>query len=272
MIPMHIDNLFEQVKHQILQNRTNIEITVPQNWAQGRTLYGGISASLVYQAIRQQVAIDQHLRALNTSFIGPIEPEKPFSINIELLREGKNTTVVKGEIYQNNKIALTTLATFGMARESQIHIDNAVNHAMEKPNEISIAEESPTTTPSFIGHFEIVKLSGDWPFTKSKQSALNGWMRFKQPPLTFTDAHLVALIDMWPPTVLQMLDLPAPASTMSWNLEFIHPHNEFKNNEWFAYHATTRQASSGYAHTEANVWDEKGDLVAISRQTVAIFA
>lgn len=69
-----------------------------------------------------------------------------------------------------------------------------------------------------------------------------------------------------------MLRLPSPASTMSWNLEFIHAQKAFSKDEWFAYQATTRQASGGYAHAEANIWDENGDLVAISRQTVAVFA
>jgi hypothetical protein len=46
-------------------------------------------------------------------------------------------------------------------------------------------------------------------------------MRFKNQPSHFSDAHLVALIDIWPPTVLKMLRWPAMASNMSWNL-FIH--------------------------------------------------
>jgi hypothetical protein len=56
-------------------------------------------------------------------------------------------------------------------------------------------------------------------------------MRFKQQPENFSDAHLVALIDIWPPTVLQMSRWPAMASTMSWNLEFIHPHQKISGTD-----------------------------------------
>jgi hypothetical protein len=35
-------------------------------------------------------------------------------------------------------------------------------------------------------------------------------------------------IDIWPPTVLQMLSWPAMANTMGWNLEFIHPHQKLQ--------------------------------------------
>ena len=105
----------------------------------------------------------------------------------------------------------------------------------------------------------------------SKNAHYYGWMRFKKPPADISDVHLITLIDAWPPTLLQMLKWPAPASTVSWNLEFIHPHKPVAPDEWFAYKAETRQAAEGYGHTEANIWDAAGELVAISRQTVAIF-
>ncbi len=97
-------------------------------------------------------------------------------------------------------------------------------------------------------------------------------MRFKEQPSHFYDAHLIALIDIWPPTVLQLLHQPAMASTMSWNLEFIHPHQKISGHDWFAYQAQTRHAADGYVHTEANIWDKHGTLVAICRQVVAVFA
>ncbi|MFT4941090.1 MAG: acyl-CoA thioesterase [Paraglaciecola sp.] len=68
-----------------------------------------------------------------------------------------------------------------------------------------------------------------------------------------------------------MLRWPAPASSMSWKVEFIHPHSTFQPTDWFAYQAQTRQAADGYGHTEANIWDAKGKLIAVSRQTVTIF-
>ena len=268
---MHIDQLFEQVKQQISQSWTSAEISVPANWAQGRTLYGGISASLVYRAAREITDNLKSLRSLNTNFIGPIEPDSPFIIKIETVREGKNTSVVRGDILQNGKVALSTLANFGLDRASSIKIDNHIKHAMEKPNESNFIPMIPNITPSFLAHFDLAKIVGEMPFSSSKTADIHGWMRFKEAPAVFTDAHLVAIIDLWPPTILQMLPSPAPASTMSWNLEFIYPHKIFNNDEWFAYQATTRQASNGYAHTEANIWDEEGALVAISRQVVAVF-
>jgi acyl-CoA thioesterase len=79
------------------------------------------------------------------------------------------------------------------------------------------------------------------------------------------------LIDVWPPTVLQQLKWPAPASTMSWNVEFIHPHPVIAPTDWLGYECVTRQAAQGYAHTEANIYTPDGTLIALSRQTVTVF-
>ena len=37
-------------------------------------------------------------------------------------------------------------------------------------------------------------------------------MKFKHVPEQMTEAHIIALTDAWPPTLLQMYKQPAPAS------------------------------------------------------------
>lgn len=269
---MHIDTLLNSVKQQAKTNIQDITLSVSSSWEQGRTLYGGISASLVYQAMREAVNSEKVMRSLSTNFVGPIEADSEFSITVEVLREGKNVTQVVGRLLQNNKVAVMSQASFGIARESKVHISNTLQHKMDYPQKPNFMPHIPKVTPNFLGNFDLAKTKGGWPFTGKKDSDLHGWMRFKEQPSDFSDAHLVALIDIWPPTVLQLLRWPAMASTMSWNLEFIHPHQKISGSDWFAYQAQTRQAADGYAHTEANIWDKHGTLVAISRQVVAVFA
>jgi acyl-CoA thioesterase len=110
------------------------------------------------------------------------------------------------------------------------------------------------------------------PFTGRKKAMYEGWMRLSHPPETFTDAHLISLIDVWPPTVLQQLKWPAPASTLSWNVEFVHPHPAISGTDWIGYRCNTVQAAEGYAHTEAEIYAPDGTLIALSRQLVTVFA
>lgn len=269
---MHIDTLLESVTEQVKVNAGQATLSVDNKWTQGRTLYGGISAALAYQAMREMVEPEKVLRSLSVSFVGPLEADSEFSVSTEILREGKNVTQITGRLIQNNKTALFSQASFGLARQSKVHVSSNSQHQMDYPQKANFIPAIPKVTPKFLTHFDIAKTKGSWPFTGSKGSDLYGWMRFKKAPIVFSDAHLIALIDAWPPTVLQLLRWPAMASTMSWNIEFIHPHRQISGSDWFAYQAQTRQAADGYAHTEANIWDKHGALVAISRQAVAVFA
>lgn len=265
---MHIDQLL----HLARQSQLNGEpLSVPDNWAQGRTLFGGVSAALLYEAVRQHVKPDSRLRSITTNFVGPLAPDQPFNIQVEVLREGKNVTQVVARAVQDSQVAVFCQACFGMDRESKIQVSNQDFHQMPLPKKAKFIPQIPKVTPKFLRHMDLALIEGGLPFTGKKTSSTCGWMRFTEAPETITDAHLIALIDAWPPTILQMLRWPSPASTMSWNLEFVHPHAPVAPDDWFAYQADTRQAADGYCHSEANIWDARGELVAISRQIITVF-
>lgn len=266
---MHIDQLLNQIDAQA--DTLNCTISVPKSWGQGRTLFGGLSAALAYRAIENSLSKPRVLRSLNTNFVGPLAPEQAFHIQVEILREGRNASQALARVVQADKTAIICQACFGDARPSKIAVQDVRNHALPPPVKANFLPQIPKVVPNFIRHMDLAKCVGGWPFTGKRGSNVSGWMRFKQAPAAISDAHLITLIDAWPPTVLQMLRWPAPASTMSWNLEFIHPHRPVGPSNWFAYQAITRQAADGYGHTEADIYDSYGELVAISRQVVGIF-
>ena len=96
-------------------------------------------------------------------------------------------------------------------------------------------------------------------------------MQFREAPQAITDAHIVALVDAWPPAVLPHLKSPAPASSLSWALDIMHPRPPIRPDDWLLYRATIDQAGAGYGHTQAGIWTSQGELVATSRQTVTVF-
>ena len=100
---------------------------------------------------------------------------------------------------------------------------------------------------------------------------MGGWMRFRDSDAPLSPAHLVALIDAWPPALLPHLSKRVPASSLSWVLELMHPLPELKCNDWLLYRATIDQAADGYGQTSAGIWTASGDLLALSRQTVTVF-
>jgi acyl-CoA thioesterase len=266
---MHIDELLALAKTQ--KSNPNLVLTIPSGWSQGRTAYGGLSAGLLYAAAREYIEQERVMRSNSTNFVGPLIAEKPFTITVEVLREGKNVSHVMVRAIQENKTCVVSQICFGNSRESSISVPNQDTHNIASPLRDDFIRAAPKVTPAFLEHLDLSIKDGGLPFSTQKSSHYHGWMKFKKAPAVFTDAHLISIIDAWPPTLLQMLSAPAPASSVSWNLEFIHPQRTISGNDWLAYQAHTRHAADGYGHTEANIWDKDGELIAISRQTVAIF-
>jgi acyl-CoA thioesterase II len=259
---MHIDELL---------TLTTESIQVPPSWSQGRTIFGGLSCGLVYEKIRQSVPQERILRSLTANFVGPLLTQTDFAIQITILSMGKNVTQVHGQAIQNGKVCLTVQAAFGIARQSNIQISTSSKAELSSPNLGKNVPVIPGVTPEFLQHIEFSIVEGQLPYTASTYDTYKGWMRFKDTPEKLTDTHVLTLIDAWPPTVLQRMKKPAPASTMSWNVEFIHPHPEFLNTEWLGYQAQTRQAGAGYAHVEGDIFSQSGELIALSRQVVTVF-
>ncbi len=262
---------FEDVLKQINPQDLSHTLTIPTSWAQGRTVFGGLSAALLYRAMRCKIEPSRVLRSMNTSFVAPLAVEKPISIEVELLREGRSVSQVIARAIQDQQTCVLTQASFGKHRESRILVESESKHSLVSPEKCLSMVAREGITPSFLSHFDLSVCVGAVPFSNSTSHDLGGWMRFSNSKKAPMDEHLIALIDVWPSPILQMLDSFAPASSLSWNLEFIHPHSALKADCWFAYEAITRQAAAGYSHSESNIWNEAGELIAISRQAVVAY-
>ncbi len=269
---MQIDEII-----QLLTDSENQTVTIADNWAQGRTVYGGLTAALIYQCMQKTVVADKPdearpIRYFNLSFIGPLIVKESMSIEVELLRAGRSASQLIAYVKQNDKTCVVAQACFGIDRDSKINLKDQFQHAMALPKKAKFIPQIPKVVPRFLRHFELNIQDGRLPFMGGKKDHLHGWMRFKKAPKEFNDGHLIALIDAWPCTVLQQLKLPAPASTMNWNLEFPQAASIVEGDQWLAYQATTAHASDGYVYGDAHIWNEAGELMALSRQTVGVFA
>ncbi len=85
------------------------------------------------------------------------------------------------------------------------------------------------------------------------------------------EAHLLALVDAWPPSVLPMLRQPAAGSTLTWTIEFVQSVRSLNAGDWCQYRVETEYAREGYGHAAAALWSADGALLALSRQTVTVF-
>jgi acyl-CoA thioesterase len=265
---MNLEQLFVEFEHV----KPEYQLTIDESWGQGRTVFGGCSAALAYQAAENLIEDSRQVRAFHCNFIGPIEVGSPVTVTAEILRTGRNVTQILAKVSQNGQVGVMAQVCFGVSRESKIQSLATDRHVMTRPKKGKFIPQIPKIVPKFIQHFDLAIEKGSLGFGKSDKAELHGWSRFKKPVTQMKMAFLLALMDAWPPTMYQMIRVPAPASTMSWDVEFIDPDRMLGDHEWLACVCEARHIKEGYGHEEANFWDEAGNLIAISRQVVAIFA
>lgn len=268
---MSFDELVETCRAYVASNGQTTKPIFSEQWSQGRTAFGGLSAGLLLAASEQKVASDKEMYSVYTSFIGPLLADVPFEIEVSILREGKNVVQVLSKAIQNEQVAVLQQACYGAKRESKIAVDHIAKHHMVKPEKPSFMDGHLEMAPNFVRNFELNLASGGEPFSNSGDTHTHGWMRFKQTPSAITNAHIMCLIDTWPPTVAQQLSRPVPLSTMSWYLEFINPNAKCEPSDWLAYQCDASYARGGYGYTDAYIWSGNGEIIAKSHQTITVF-
>lgn len=255
---------------------------VPQGWGQGRALFGGLAAAMALQYLLPLLGEGMQLRSMTVSFVAPLVAGEA-TAQRRILRQGKSVVQAQVELWQDGQVALVLLASFGVARVSEVFLAAATGPlATDHPDGLVLPEGA--AVPEFTQHFDYRISQGGLPFSGVKSVDFGGCMRFRRSVSESVSDHqsqglqqpadlmqLVALIDAWPPATLPWLSRPAPASTLCWTLEFLTSELNATASDWWSYLAHIDTAADGYGHIRADIWDKNGALVAISRQTVTLF-
>ena len=261
--------------HQLFTDiEQNEWVDMPHGWLQGRTIYGGLVAGMMMQKAVVAIA-DPLKRLLSTSvtFVGPVQ-QAPVQLSAEILRQGKSVTTVEVRLWQDEAVQSILIASFGTQRESAISVQQErVAPVFPAPEQLNVAQHHPLA-PECFGQMDLVWVDGQYPCSGSMKPDFSGWMRFN-PDLhenrEMTVADLMVAFDMWPPGVLPMFNSMAPASSLTWHVTYVHPLNNYLQ-DWFKYKVFTDYAAEGYSTEYAHLWDAENRLIAISRQTVTVFA
>ncbi|WP_339431173.1 MULTISPECIES: acyl-CoA thioesterase [unclassified Pseudomonas] len=254
--------------------RREPELTIPAEWAQGRASFGGLVAALQYEAMRAKVPADRPVRSLAITFVGPVEPEVPVTFQVDVLREGKAVSQVLGRAMQNGQVVTLVQGSFGASRASEVAVPALPAPEMKPLDDCQELPYIKGVTPEFMRHLAMRWSVGGLPFTGNTSRDMGGWVRLrgdvKDEPVT--ESHILALVDAWPPSLLPHLKKVAAGSTLTWTVEFVQPLRDVSTLDWCKYRVETEYAADGYGHAAAKLWSAGGELIAMSRQTVTIFA
>ncbi len=191
-------------------------LDVPEDWLQGRTLFGGLQAVVALAAMRT-VAPPSPLRSLQVTFLAPV-PGGPVRATARILRSGKNTTHVEGRIVDGDNTLCLMVGVFGSGRASSVTL--RPQQPDVTPAKVIELPWIPGVTPNFTQHFKARWMVGapPWAGSTNPDNVIEIGMRDGGPP---TESHLLAMADFIPPIALSFLTKPVPAASLTWMLEFL---------------------------------------------------
>ncbi|MEJ0048636.1 MAG: thioesterase family protein [Rhodospirillales bacterium] len=243
---------------------------VPEDWRQGRTTYGGLSAALCVAGALRAVEGLPPLRAAQFAFVGPAAGE--LRIEATVLRRGKSSVFVGVDLLGDDGLATRAILSFGAARPSTLNY-----RALPAPDAPLPADEKPlfpdARRPQFMTHFEIRRAGGHALVSNAAEPDLLLWIRHNDPGARHGLAGLIALADALPPAAMTMFSAPAPISTITWSIDMLEPELEASGDPegWHLMQSRGDHVRDGYSTQHMVLWNAKGVAVLAARQTVAVF-
>jgi acyl-CoA thioesterase len=260
---------YSSLLHTARVDRDSVTLELTPDWLQGRTAFGGWQAALAVRAMRQVIGEDIPLRSLQANFIAPVLPG-PVSARAELLRQGKSAAQLEARILIGDQVAFTALGIFGAARASAIIERPLAPACALAPNDLKDLPYIEGVVPVFTKHFKMRWASGGHPFSGAVNGDAQIYVRFCDEDLV-SEAHLVNIADAIPPSAIAMLKTPVAISSMNWTLEFVTPLDDAMRNGWLRFDASLTASRDGYGWENVSIWSEAGELIALSRQCIAVF-
>lgn len=239
------------------------------HWGQGRTIYGGMSGAILCAAAHQGVDADRVLKQLDITFIRPMLADTEYQVEIDTLANGKTLTVQEARLLQEDKVRVKATANFLKPLVSEVCIANFV--APQLASKQHGFHFNDDLLPAFIQHFDNYSTTKGAPFSGTDTDELGGWMRYKTAPERLTPALLVGLIDAWPPTASPNYAGFKPLSTIGWTIHFANSLEHTKPEQHLGYLAKVNHAADGLSSSQAQIWNQQGQLLATSYQTNIIY-
>jgi acyl-CoA thioesterase len=219
----------------------------------------------------QTAAQGRPLRSFLMDCVAPTAPGE-LNVEVEVLRVGRSLLHTRATLVQEGETRAVLLATFGNARDTKLRMESASAPESDLPPEQLVRlPYIEGAMPAYTQHFDYRWTSPHGLFSGAAEGKVSGYVRALDADRVDC-AVIAALIDSFPAPVLTQLRAPAPASTVTWMVNFSHVRPAIALNEFCRYESLTISANGGYAGVDTKLWDNDGRLLADSRQLVAEFS
>lgn len=257
---------FAQASQPRLTDAGTWQLVADDSWLQGRTIFGGLVAANLVNAMASNVTPEHKLRAVTVTLAGPL-PVEGAQIEVTTDRLGRSSTFMSAVITIDGSVATRASAVFAADRKSKLSVPGQAptfDRGIEEADQLPFI---PGIVPNFIQHFDVRVAHGSFPYSGSPDAVIGGYCRHAT--LTPGVAALVALLDAWPPALLSKAVEPIASSTMQWSAHIVNP-DVAVGTDWFEFGYRSVTAAAGYTISEGTMAKD-GEVVAWTEQLGAVY-
>ncbi len=241
---------------------TGFTATIPADWMQGRTAYGGISSAIALHAAQACEPDLPPLRSAQVSFIGPLAGD--ITVTATKLRRGRTAAFIQADITSDAGLGYRATFVFMASQPSKIDFDQRtpVDRAYPAPD----AKVFTGPEGFFINNFNFLDLKDG-----VGKGELLRWARLRNTAGLDPMVHMMAIADALPPAVARLFEggFP-PVSSVTWIVNMLTA-TPTTTDDWWLLSAQSDYARNGCSSQTMRVWNADGELMAEGMQSVALF-
>jgi acyl-CoA thioesterase len=257
---------FWDIVDRLTRDDGTFRATPSEDWRQGRTLFGGLSAALAVAAAQRLFPDLPPLRSAQFAFVGPAAGD--LELVPRLVRAGKSSTFVAVDALSDSQVALSAMLMFGSERRSS-HCYRALPMPnVSPPGALPDFFDAPFA-PRFSRQFDGRLPGGARAVSGADTPELLLWIRHRDHAARDDVASIIALGDVPPPAAMTMFATPAPISTVTWAIDVLT--DKFVGSGWHLIHVEADSVGGGYSSQRMTLWNAAGAPVLAARQAVAVF-
>jgi acyl-CoA thioesterase len=235
--------------------------TISDNWSVNGTPNGGYLMALVANAM-QKHSNKKSTPIITANYISRCVPGEA-DFNVELISQSTQFSRLEARLLQDGKEKIRTTGTFADEKNECV-----LERYETKAPDISSLDAciSVPALPKFtlMNNLDIRldPACAGWMEGKlTDKSEQKGWIKFRDKrPFDMVSIFLIA--DAFPPPIFATQGLAAWVPTIELSVNVRH----IPETEWLKGIFRTRFVTCGLVEEDGEVWDEDGNLVAISRQ------